>query len=148
MVRPRHDRYDVAVRFLAKFPNQIGVAWWSETFRRSKGAGMAHCLFQFATPTGEGQTRQDGLQCGCLTQVRQACGRPRNAASRKAPQHVAFTEQLTRDIADDARIPFDIFEFEAEVAGLPYRERVERLNVFAEWQRRLDREIRRPLAAS
>ncbi len=60
--------------------------------------------------------------CGCLTQVR---GRSLRAASTEAP-----TEALTRAIRRDQRIPRD------EVNIRP-----EHLNVFAEWQRRLDREL-------
>lgn len=61
----------------------------------------------------------DAATCGCLTTVR-GCGQ------------VAATPELTDEIRSDERIP----EYCADI-------RPEHLNVFAEWQRRLDKELGR-----
>lgn len=77
----------------------------------------AGCLFQFATT--DGMSRMDGEnQCGCLTEIR--CGlRP------------AATTKLTMAIRRDKRIPHSGEDIT-----------VEHLPIFAEWQARLDRELR------
>jgi hypothetical protein len=74
---------------------------------------VAGCLFQKATKTGW------SCVSGCLTEL------------RRWPQLNAATDALTDAIRADRRIPMD-----------PYDITVERLGVFAEWQRRLDQELR------
>lgn len=79
-------------------------------------------LFQYATPS-DTRLRPDGRGCGCLTMI------------RKFPDCCAWTEELTEEIRSDERIPFSACTVTPE--DLP---------VFAEWQRRLDKEIRQPVA--
>lgn len=73
------------------------------------------CLFLFA----QRETCRDKIPmfCGCLTQVRSGCQ--------------AQTRELTEAIQADQRIPQD-----------PLDITVEHLPVFAEWQARIDRELR------
>ena len=78
----------------------------------------AGCLFQFAA----GQFKEnDSRIFGCLTQIR-----------GYSELYYAETRRLTRLIAKDERIPRD----EQEI-------RLKHLPVFAEWQRRLDKELKR-----
>lgn len=75
-------------------------------------------LFLFATKSA-GPEHRSTIQLGCLTQIRAGIAE-------------AATLQLTRAIAADIRIPERSIDI--EVGHLP---------VFAEWQRRLDRELER-----
>jgi len=79
-------------------------------------------LFQYATPL-DVRRRPDGKECGCLTMI------------RKYPDCSAWTDKLTEEIRSDERIPFSAWTVTPE--DLP---------VFAEWQRRLDKEIRQSVA--
>lgn len=77
-------------------------------------------LFAIVAPKGEGLRRLPcGECCGCLTQIR-------------SRQCVAWTEVLTKAIRADDRIPDDPDDITP--AHLP---------IFAEWQRRIDRELGR-----
>lgn len=106
------DKYDIAIEYLTEHPEEIYATW-------STPSGSPHgCLFQMVTPSGNYQTPEwNSDQCGCLTQV-------------KYTSYPAWTSELTDEIRDDERIPS---LRNITVADLP---------VFAEWQRRLDREIR------
>lgn len=75
---------------------------------------VAGCLFVQCGSFSAGGTR-----CGCLTQVRRG-------------MYPAANTKLTNEIRADERIPLDGHEIT-----------VEHLPVFAEWQRRLDREFNR-----
>lgn len=75
------------------------------------------CLFDCATPDGLSANTPSGEHCGCLTTIREHA-------------YVAWTPELTAAILADDRIPM---KANIRVSDLP---------VFAEWQRRLDREIR------
>lgn len=77
---------------------------------------MHGCLFQFATPTGHAKGAS-----GCLTLIR-----------RDHDLRVLGRPDLTEAIRNDTRIPI-----------LSGDIRVEHLPVFAEWQRRLDKELNR-----
>lgn len=110
------DKYDIAIEYLTEHPKEI-LDTWSNPMGSSGG-----CLFQFCTPTGaldckiiEGESHQ----CGCLTQLKRFSDR------------IAWTPELTNEIRADTRIP-----------GMAEGITVADLPVFAEWQRRLDREIR------
>lgn len=74
----------------------------------------AGCLFLFCTKNG---VRSWGERCGCLTQI------------RFDPSLIAFNRELTQEIRQDTRIP-----------TRPEDIRIDDLPVFAEWQRRLDKE--------
>lgn len=111
------DKYDEAIEWLLDqddVGHAIYEAW--DTPHMSEGG----ILFQFATPSGEQSIAPwQPVQCGCLTQV------------RSQDRFVAWTPELTKTIQNDLRIPVD-------ETGITE----ENLEVFAEWQRRLDREIR------
>jgi hypothetical protein len=72
------------------------------------------CLFQFASEDGSSDSMY-----GCLTQV-------------KNEEREAETDALTEAIRADARIPWDFRSITPN-----------NLHVFAEWQRRLDKELNR-----
>ncbi len=118
------DRYDCAIEFLTQRPAEIKYAWaeWN--------THVAGCLFEpvvaqpledpgeSASP-GAMPARPDGQQCGCLTQIA-AGGR-----------YVAWTDALTEAIRADRRIPV-----------APHLINPEHLPVFADWQRRIEIELR------
>jgi len=122
------DKYDEAIEYLTRNPDQICRAWdatWSH---------VAGCLFRPAsastTDPGRGipwpLDRTGSFQCGCLTTIR--LGEP----GKYGHAVLAETEDLTKEIRADERIPKTIKEVT-----------VEHLPVFAEWQRRLDKELNR-----
>jgi hypothetical protein len=81
---------------------------------RFPGEFPGGCLFNFA-----GDKDRYGERCGCLTQVKDKVSR-------------AQTPALTKAIRADARIPKG-----------PQWITAKDLPVFAEWQRRLDKELKR-----
>lgn len=107
------DKYDAAIAYLTAYPSEIARAW------AMVSTHPAGCLFAFCGRTGSADDKdEEGRRfCGCLTQVRNG-------------DH-AYTPALTAAIRADARIP-----------GNDQQITIESLPVFAEWQRRLDREIR------
>ncbi len=96
-------------------------------------------LFQTASPHGE-KTRPDGKRCVCLTLIR-GCNLEICEAMGIQGLH-AWTDALTREIAADERIPRFASSLWAEWDGMSVADRVAALEPFAEWQRRLDVEIR------
>lgn len=66
-----------------------------------------------------GELRRDYIPCGCLTQIRLG-------------KHVAATDALTLEIRADDRIPRE-----------PHLITPAHLPIFAEWQRRIDKELNR-----
>lgn len=83
---------------------------------------MSEPLFDFCTISRSGTTRPDGRLCGCLTFVRK----------NSTFGGYAWTDELTDAIQNDARLPFNAEDI-----------RPKHLPVFAEWQRRIDRELGR-----
>jgi len=114
------DKYDKAVQYLTEHPEAIYDAWDTATASTSlQQYPIASCLFRAITPDGE--SYQPGNSCcGCLTQV-------------KYEDYRAFSGKLTQEIRADDRIP------EPEDITL------EHLPIFAEWQRRVDVELNRPV---
>lgn len=117
------DKYDEAIARLRKVYEEEGeevfiddvVGAWGNCLEDGNG-----CLFLFCTPDGSDDLENDNEQnCGCLTQVR-------------GQNYQAWTDRLTYEIRRDKRIPFS-----EEHITHP-----DQLEVFAEWQRRLDKEIR------
>lgn len=107
------DKYDRAIAYLTEFPAGIGGAW-------GVLAGRGAPLFQFVTPTGEYASRPgDERECGCLTTI-------------KGHGFAAWTDELEAAIRADDRIPES--GSAVTLSDLP---------VFAEWQRRIDRELGR-----
>ena len=112
------DRYDRAVDFLTKYPEQIEECWgransyvdeFGEDALGIEAHKIAGCLFENC---GEGAT-------GCLTQISVDYGL------------VAATPEMTKAIREDDRIP----RHGSWIA-------VEDLPVFAEWRRRIDAEAK------
>lgn len=109
------DKYDEAVAYLTANPDKIYGAWIGPN--RNPGGR----LFYYVMPNVQGTPwRNDGKACGCLSMI---CGN----------DYHAWTDELTEEIRGDDRIP----KTGSDV-------RVEHLPVFAEWQRRLDLELRNP----
>jgi hypothetical protein len=109
------DKYDKAIAYLKKNPEMITSCWNIPNNGNSGG-----CLFQVCSPTGN--ILDDCFypsQYGCPTQV----------ASREKK---AFTREITLEIRQDTRIP----RWAHDIT-------VKNLHVFAEWQRRLDKELNR-----
>jgi MoxR-like ATPase len=77
-------------------------------------------LFAYAGTLDKFTRTEEGLPCGCLTMIRSDEG------------FVAQTSALTKAIKADTRIPDD-----------PEKITLRHLPVFAEWQRRLDKELGR-----
>lgn len=115
------DKYDAAIEFLSKHPDLIMASWYDIPLNDRKDIinahSIAHCLFQ----------RCGSADCGCLTTIRGLYDEDGNYS-------FAATEALTEAIQNDERIPHD--ERCIEVSHLP---------IFAEWQRRLDKELGRTL---
>lgn len=114
------DKYDEAIEYLATHPNEIYETW---NWPPAKKAG---CLFLPVAPdSGEqlfpnrpGASSHDA-PCGCLTMVHNG-------------RYVAWTDDLTEQIRKDNRIPDDAGDIT-----------VKDLEVFAEWQRKIDKELNR-----
>ncbi len=118
------DKYDDAIVYLRssyRFMHEVEAAW------HAPSSHPAGCLFQYVTPTGRPGRRasRDDSDCGCLTHIRHDC------VLQETGPYVAWTDELTREIGADDRIPLT-----------PRKVTPENLEVFAEWQRRLDVEIR------
>jgi len=114
------DKYQLAIEYLIDHPDEIEAAWSQPKIH------AAGCLFLCVTPDGSvSSIRTEDGHCygvGCLTQI---CG-----GHNGIPIH-ACTSKLTNAIKADERIP--LCKEEITLLDLP---------VFAEWQRRLDVEIR------
>lgn len=114
------DKYDAAIEFLSKHPDLIMASWYDIPLSDRKDIinahSIAHCLFQRCGPA----------DCGCLTTIR--------GLYYAGNYPFAATDELTEAIQNDERIPHD--ERYIEVSHLP---------IFAEWQRRLDKELGRTL---
>lgn len=111
------DRYDEQIAGILHVRDTEGVAAAKSLILEQWGA--AEGLFACAGVTGStSDTTVSGDWCGCLTQIRTG-------------RYVAATDVLTAGIVSDERIPD--CEVDIDFDDLP---------VFAEWQRRLDREIR------
>lgn len=83
-------------------------------------------LFAFATPDRRGYAN-----CGCLTQIR-------NGGLDNCE---AWTRELTNQIHADERIPANMDAFGGEFDEMTEFERFKALQPFAEWQRRIDKEL-------
>lgn len=111
------DKYDEAIEYLVARPEETGNAW----IRGALGVG----LFGFCTPDGRIHPG-----CGCLTMV-------------KSGPEVAFTSSLTDAIRADNRIHEEISDLTKALLSTDSPDaRRAILQPYAEWQRRMDREIR------
>lgn len=87
------DKYDKAIAYLTEHPEDILDAWGVPDPYTPEEIKQAHCLFSYATPSGDYEDVDDECELGCLTQIR-AC-----------PEMVASTKTLTAAIRADNRIP-------------------------------------------
>lgn len=127
------DKYDRAIAYFNGDDMPDGFDRRDQIKNRWLNADLGGhgCLFQYVTPDGTQNIRgEDGKQCGCLTQIR--LGYPRVGKVKGQIPVVACTTALTQEIRRDKRIPTDPDKI--TLADLP---------VFAEWQRRLDKELGR-----
>lgn len=118
------DKYDDEIEVIATatFPEIAVEDHWT----------MATNLFQFCRPSISSSSRNpQGIYCGCLTMVREGTG-------------AAWTPELTEEIRDDYRIHKGNGKLKRAVRGANGDQQKIRdiLQPYAEWQRRLDREIR------
>jgi hypothetical protein len=88
------DKYDEAIEYLTKHPNDIYASWGSVDVERG---GV---LFMFAARDSENGLDND-TPCGCLTQIR-------------AGYLDAETSELTERIRADERIPKEAEEIKVE----------------------------------
>ena len=111
------DKYDEAIAYLTENPELMGKAWAVPYEDTAPKLAQAHCLFRIVD-NSETFEQERGSECGCITQVK--CGA------------MAATSELAKAIFNDNRIPSSWTEI--TVAHLP---------IFAEWQRRIDKELNR-----
>lgn len=111
----KRDIYDEAVEYLTRHPKLIYSAWQCPDGTETRNVRMAHCLFQYVSPTGN----KEPYHCGCLTEIKDGIA-------------VAHTLELTKAIHNDKRLPGD----ECLI-------RVKHLPLFARWQRRIDKMLGR-----
>lgn len=121
------DKYDKAVEYLTENPSAIRESW-NDPCNNVDSGGI---LFMAAAPRSHHAfpTRPDGIECGCLTTIRRGTTNLPNGVVQPGD---AWTDELTHRIRSDDRIPMTVDDI-----------RVEHLPVFAEWQRRLDKELDR-----
>jgi hypothetical protein len=113
------DVYSKAIAFLTANPAKIPEIWDDP---KSHWTGV---LFQAVTPNGLGQTNEDDIYCGDLCEIRS--------------NHAAgWTLELEEEIKKDIRIP----KMYASNNDIP-RIATETLEVFAEWQRKIDQVLNR-----
>lgn len=106
---------DIYAQEIKRLKNATSTELWNEWCAASP-------LFRFVTPHNDcSEQRFDGKLCGCLTSVRR-------------PENVAWTTKLTQEIKRDKRIPVS-----------PRNLKPKHLPVFAEWQRKIDKELKRNL---
>lgn len=117
------DKYDEDIEKIvgSHDPAKIASAMWDK----------ARTLFQCATISG-----RPGVECGCLTQI------------RGGPCHrVAMKPELADEIRDDDRLPTSVCDLRLAISACKSPDEIRAvLQPFAEWQRRLDREIRGAVA--
>lgn len=108
------DKYDLAIEYYKQNSIRILCDW-----NRPSSKGPS-CLFQYVNRSGVSPYGEPFLSegCGCLTQVKSGFCK-------------AATPDLTREIRDDPSLP----RFSGDI-------RVEHLEHFARWQRRIDKELR------
>jgi hypothetical protein len=120
------DIYDQEIARLADSNGAELVRSWSSATVDGNSVPISP-LFQFCNSTGFQGAQYDG--CGCLTQIRSS-------------HVVAATTALTVAIKNDTRIVKSVYDLARRWQSLSAGARAESLRPFAEWQRRLDVEIR------
>lgn len=113
------DKYDEQIERLMKTDNEVDRDQVVEEW------GDAIGLFQYASCDGLMSMNGEGPYAGCLTMIR-------NVNLKVVMDSKGVNENLTSEIRSDERIPLSLRDIKTK----------EQLEVFAEWQRRLDKEIR------
>lgn len=113
------DAYSKAIDFFKAFPEKL-IEVWDDP--KSHWSGI---LFQAVTPDGYSQDNDDGLFCGDLCEIRSLMAN-------------AWTINLQEEIVNDPRIP-KLYASNDYIPKLS----IEILEVFADWQRKIDEEIGR-----
>lgn len=113
------DLYDKALSYFQDHPDRIQDVWDDP---KSHYAGV---LFQAVTPSGYSEENDEGLFCGDICEIRSFLAH-------------AWTESLENAINADPRIP----KLYANNNYLP-KMSLDTLQVFAEWQRKIDVELDR-----
>jgi hypothetical protein len=113
------DIYSKAIEYFKENPNQILEVWDDP---KSHFSGV---LFQAVTPDGSCQPNNEGDYCGDICEIHSI-------------EASAWTRELEQEILDDFRIP-KIY------ASHGYRPKitVDMLEIFAEWQRKIDKVLGR-----
>lgn len=118
------DKYDRAIEILLTaedFKKAVSKAWFQPNHQPSG------CLFQFVQPNENWRKKQQYPDLiGCLTTIR-------GGLSISGFYLRACTDELDQAIRADERIPTTWNDVTPE-----------NLSVFAEWQRKIDREVRIP----
>jgi hypothetical protein len=107
------DKYDEAIEYLQLMPKEMIYAWNGP---RGHSAGI---LFSFCSSDRRSKYKNANV-IGCLTLIRQK------------DYYIAETPALTAAIQADERMP----DHEDKIT-------IDSLPVFAEWQRRIDKELNR-----
>lgn len=129
------DKYDDAIDYLVSYPENTYEVWKDVSQEATPDVwARAHCLFQHATPSGRFEFHGPSA-CGCLTQIRSGGG-------NFTGPFVAWTPKLTQEIRADEAIFGSIDDLQKAMTAATRDERRKLLEPFAEWQRRLDLEIR------
>jgi hypothetical protein len=118
------DKYDDAIEWLVNRP-QLIVEQWSKAGSGGNHGGQS--LFHYCDAPGS----KYAAACGCLTMIRNGTGKVINVDG-------TVNTQLSKDIKADNRLPRLIDDIK-DLRGDDLRAA---LQPFAEWQRRLDKEIR------
>jgi len=113
------DIYSNAVNFFRNNPNKIPEIWDDP---KSHWAGV---LFQSVTPDGTSQINKEGFLCGDLCEIRSSCAD-------------AWNLELQMEIMNDPRLP-KIYASNNYIPQIS----IEALDVFAEWQRKIDKALNR-----
>jgi len=114
------DKYDEAIEWLVEHPDELWPMW------SGPSGGDAGCLFEFCSAEPDMSVVPNGEMCGCLVMI------------RESDTYSAWTPELTDEIRADDRLPRSF----TDLKGLRGDALRAALQPFAEWQRRLDKEIR------
>lgn len=120
------DVYNEAVKYLNENPDKIWYAWNDV---ENKGG----ILFQYANQDG---FSSDG--CGCLTTIVHSW---RNAATKELTEMIRSEEQFNIDMTS--------FRYRDNIDTVAVAKRLlPLLDLFAEWQRKIDKILNRKMPAS
>jgi ribosomal protein L24E len=125
--------YDQMIEEVIKMQPLQMQSTWAESHKRLHGELFAYC----SPGRGFMSCRPDNKVCGCLTQIRASHW------FEDPPRKFAWTDELTKLIAEDDRLPSDMGDLVRKWPGMSADERRATLIPLAEWQERLDKELNR-----